>query len=121
MSSRNRTSGNNYEREIVNELKELGYSCTTSRNTSRTLDAKGIDVFTDMNDIQGKVLPVYIQCKNSKSAIDVVSFYNNRDLPTDKPTVIFHKKTKKATSRFVSQGEYVYMTKEDFLKILDKL
>lgn len=110
----NRTSGNSYERKIVNELKDLGFSkVVTSRAESRNMDAKKVDVF-------GEGLPVNIQCKNTKDNFKVADYYieNEEIFPNDKPLVIFHKKTKKANTKFVSQGEYVYMKKEAFYELL---
>lgn len=109
----NRTAGNNYERQIVNELKELGFDAVTARAESRNMDAKKVDVF-------GKNLPIHIQCKNSKDNFKVSAYFEeNEDIfPGDKPVVIFHKKTKKANKKFIKEGEYVYMKKEDFYKLL---
>ena len=44
MANRNRTAGNQYERDIVNELKEHGYDVVTTRSESRNADNAGIDV-----------------------------------------------------------------------------
>lgn len=110
----NRTAGNAYERKIVNELKELGFSdCVTSRAESRNMDARKVDVF-------GNSLPIHIQCKNTKDNFKVADYYDeNEDVfPQDKPVVIFHKKTKKAKTKFITQGEYVYIKKEDFYKLI---
>jgi Holliday junction resolvase len=109
-----RNRGNGYERTIVNELKEIGFiDVVTSRAESRNMDAKKVDVF-------GESLPVNIQCKNSKENFKVADYYleNQEIFPSDKPLVIFHKKTKKAKTRFMTQGEFVYMKKEDFYKML---
>ncbi len=113
----NRTAGNNYERKIVNELKDLGFSDTvTSRSESRNMDAKKVDVF-------GKSLPIHIQCKNTKDNFKIADYYqeNEKIFPDDKPVVIFHKKTKKVTSKFITQGEFVYLKKEDFYKLLEMI
>lgn len=108
----NRTRGNNYERQIVNELKDLGFlDVVTSRAESRNMDNKGVDVF-------GHSLPVYIQAKNYTKYPDSHSLLTSELLPTEKPTVIFHKKTKKANSKFMTQGEYVYMNKDLFYEVL---
>ena len=118
--SRNRTAGHNYERQIVKELKERGYSAVTSRAESRNMDNRGVDIFTDLNNLEGKELPVHIQCKNKTNQFNVGDILGSDALPTNKPTVIFHKKTKKATSKFVTEGEFVYMTKEAFYELLLK-
>lgn len=117
MANRNRTAGNNYERKIVNELKEKGYDCVTSRSESRNMDALGIDVFGDT----GNVLLHDIQCKVkqsiSKSEIqDLLS--KGRDT---KDLVIFHKHVKKSGVRFMPQGEYVYMKKDTYYDMLHQL
>src|SRR5574343_256874 len=110
-----RRRGHNYKRDIVKELKDKGYlDVVTSRAESRNMDNKGVDVF-------GASLPVHIQCKNSKMNIDVAKLLNSELLPTDKPTVIFHKKTKKANNNFLSLGEFVYVTKDFFYQLLDAL
>ena len=55
MANRNRTAGNNFERLIVNELKELGFDdVVTSRAESRNMDNRGVDIF-------GNNFPFYIQ------------------------------------------------------------
>jgi hypothetical protein len=68
----------------------------------------------------GEHLPVHIQCKNTKDNLKVADYYiENEDVfPKDKPVVIFHKKTKKAITKFITQGEYVYMEKSTFYELL---
>jgi hypothetical protein len=117
MIRNNRTAGNALERKIVNELKDIGYKdVVTSRAESRNMDARKVDVF-------GKSLPIHIQCKNTKDNFKVADYYrdNAEFFPDDKPLVIFHKKTKKAVTKFVTEGEFVYLKKEDFYLILKKL
>ena len=87
MGRNNRTAGNSYERKIVNELKGIGYSdVVTARAESRNMDNKGVDIF-------GNNFPYYIQCKNSKSTPKIHDLMSSKLLPTDKPFIIFHKKT----------------------------
>ena len=115
--SNSRNRGNSYERLIVNELKNIGFKdVVTSRAESRNMDARKVDVF-------GSSLPVNIQCKNTKENFKVADYYNENEefFPKDKPLVIFHKKTKKAKTRFMTQGEFVYLKKEDFYNILKQL
>jgi Holliday junction resolvase len=112
MANRNRTAGNNFERLIVNELKGQNFEdVVTSRAESRNMDNKGVDIFGDS-------LPVHIQCKCSKSYPKNHDLLTSELLPTDKPTVVFHRLVKKANTRFVTQGDYVTMKKEDFYKLL---
>jgi hypothetical protein len=117
MGRSNRDAGNNYERLLVNELKAIGYTdAVTSRAESRNMDAKKVDIFSPM-------LPINIQCKNTKENFKVADYYEeNKDIfPKDKPLVIIHKKTKKAKTNFIEQGQFVYLRKEDFFNILKQL
>jgi hypothetical protein len=110
--SNNRTRGNGYERTIANELRELGFEdVVTSRAESRNMDNRGVDLFGDS-------LSFHIQCKNSINYPKISELLNSELLPTDKPLAIFHKKTKKAKVNFISEGEYVYLKKEDFYKLI---
>ena len=84
----NRTAGNSYERLIVNELKELGFTgVVTSRAESRNMDAKKVDVFS----VEGTntPLPVNIQTKNTKDNFKVADYFNeNKDKVRGEFTVI---------------------------------
>lgn len=108
MSNRNRDAGHALERKIVNELKELGINCVSSRSESRNMDNSGIDIFGDM--------PFYIQCKktcNNPSYHELITECGKKD----RPLVIFHDKVQKQKTRFFSKGEYVIMTKEYFYEL----
>jgi Holliday junction resolvase len=114
-SNRNRTAGNNFERLIVRELKELGYDdVVTSRSESKNMDDRGVDIF-------GPDFPYYIQCKNSKTYQKLHDLITSEKLPKDKPTVVFQRKTRKANTKFVTEGDYVSMKKEDFYELLKKI
>ena len=122
MANRNRNAGNGYERKIVNELKGMNFpSVITSRSESRNMDNAGVDIFdTKQNPNEGeRILPVHIQCKNSKTNVNYHKLLTSEDLPDDKDTVIFHKKTEKVGNRFYGRGEYVIMKKETFYDLLN--
>ena len=108
----NRTAGHNYERLIGRELKEFGYNTKTTRQESHTLDALKIDVIADN-------MPFHIQCKTTNQTFNYSKFYTKEYKEQDKPNLIFHKKTKRANTNFVTEGEYVIMKKEDFYKLLE--
>lgn len=108
MSNRNRTSGNTYELKIVHELKDMGYHVSTSRNESRTMDAKKVDIVGDF--------PFHVQCKNTTTRPDYNTILN--EMPDDKPNLIFHKLTAKANTKFITQGEFVIMKKETFYNLI---
>jgi hypothetical protein len=102
-----RRKGHNYERDIVKELREMGYDVHTARYASRMMDDKGIDIVGDF--------PFAIQCKSS------INQPNAHVLLTEKECdVIFYRKQEKANKNFITKGEYVFMTKEDFYEIVQK-
>lgn len=119
MANRNRTAGLNFERQIVLEVKELGFSAVTSRAESRNMDNKGVDIFSPIGE--DNQLPVHIQCKNTTINPKYDVLLSSELLPKDKPTVVFHKKTKKAKSKFMSSGDYVILKKEDFYNLLKQI
>ena len=56
MANTNRTKGNNLERKVAKDLREIGFSfCKTSRQASRLLDDCQVDL---------AFVPFNIQCKN---------------------------------------------------------
>jgi len=102
-----RQRGNQYERIVVNELKEkFKVECTTSRYSSKDKDDQKVDIF-----IKSK-FPLNIQCKcknNHGNPIPVL-----QSMPNDTNyNVVFEK--------VVRVGEFVYMNKEDFYEIVDLL
>lgn len=109
---RNRTAGNSYERSVRKKLEEMfGIEVWTSRNASRVMDAKGVDVF-------GDELPVHIQCKSTTNTPKIKELIHGDGLATDKPIIVFHKKTRKANKVFVTEGEFVYMDVNVFYELL---
>lgn len=106
-SNRNREAGHAYERLIRKELEELGYDMKTTREESRSLDAEGVDLIGNF--------PYLIQCKTQ------VNQPNFIELLKRTCNLVFLKKTKKANTRFVSEGEIVVMSKETFYDIVKEL
>jgi Holliday junction resolvase len=106
-SNRNRTAGHNFERLIVKELKELGYDVVSARSESKNMDDRGVDIF-------GPDFPYYVQCKNSKTYQKLHELITSEKLPKDKDTIVFQRKTRKANTKFVTEGDYVSMSKETF-------
>lgn len=115
MSNRNRTAGHNFERKIVNELKEKYPNIVTARSESRNKDNLGIDIFDPENEMFFD-----IQCKVTKglSSSKIKELLEAGD---KNPMVVFHKFVKKANSKFITQGEYVYLDKKLFYELLWKL
>lgn len=114
MANTNRNRGNNYERQIVNELKDLGFeSVVTSRSESRNLDNKKVDIFDPEDNF-----PYYIQNKAYQNYPKLHELIDGEDVCKKKPLMVFHKKVVKKGTRFYTEGEYVSMKKEEFYKLL---
>lgn len=62
LGARNRARGNNYERQIAKELRELGFNVVTSRSESKRVDNNKVDLI----DLDNK-LPCAIQLKKTTS------------------------------------------------------
>lgn len=86
-AKRSKTKGNGFELEIINDLKEIGYTgCVSSRSQNKMADADKIDIV----DLNGE-LPVNIQSKYTQNT---PSYFAIRDACSDKskPFVVVWKK-----------------------------
>lgn len=103
--------GNNYERKLVKEHHELGFTdAKTSRSESKNLDDKGVDIVSDQ-------IPYYVQAKTTQNNPAYHDLINNFTL-SDRPLVIFHNKQVKKESKCVSDGEFVIMEKKFFYDLI---
>jgi hypothetical protein len=115
MANRNRTAGIKAEQKIAKELRELGFDgVVTTRAESKNLDDKGIDLTQIMGS--KKILPCHIQIKKTVQTPKISELITT----LDKPLIVIHIKEEKKGSRFYEVGEYVYMDKEFFYKLLQK-
>lgn len=99
MSKRNRQAGHNYERQIAQELRSLGFIALTSRECDRSLDRAGVDLKTDFP------LAPQIKCMCNTPNIEEI---------LKRAGILFWKKTRKAGKNFMPAGEYVIMKKSEF-------
>lgn len=112
--SNNRNRGNNYEREIVNRFKQIGFDrACTSRAESRNMDAKKVDLCN--------IEPWRVQVKNLSKLVDYVKVLDSMPKEEDGINVICHKKTRKRQKNFVVEGEYVIINLEDFFDLLTEI
>ena len=107
MSNRNKSAGNKFELDIVHILKEMGYKAVSSRQESRSADARGIDIITDY--------PYLIQCKNMNKQPNFHTLLTETDAD-----VVFFRKTEKRGKRFYTEGEYAVIPLKEFLKLTNK-
>lgn len=100
-----RTKGHNYERQIAQEMRELGYTeCETSRYANRKLD----DACVDLTN----TFPFSIQCKAYKNQPNLRKELDK--MPEDSNyNLIFLKRP--------YQKDTVTMDKEDFYEIIKML
>lgn len=107
-----RRIGHDYERKVVKELRDLGFTkATTSRSSSRIMD----DAKIDINGVTYN-----IQCKAVRSGLNVFSVLDDMEAAIPKlvpereeyVNVVFHKKERR---------EVVVLRKEDWYLIVKKL
>lgn len=114
MGNRNRTAGIRAELKIANELMDLGFDLVVStRSESKNLDDKGVDLM-QLKNCQ-VLLPCFLQVKKTINTPNVHEILASE---LDKPLVIVHTKEEKRKTRFYEVGDYVYMKKEFFYKLL---
>lgn len=115
MGNRNRSAGINAEQKIAKELRELGFDLVvTTRAESKNMDDMGVDLI-QLKNCKNE-LPCFIQVKKSINTPNIVQILQTK---LEKPLIIIHKKVEKRSSRFYEIGDFVYMTKEFFYKLLN--
>ena len=111
-AKRSKTKGNGFELEIINDLKEIGYTgCVSSRSQNKMADADKIDIV----DLNGE-LPVNIQSKYTQNT---PSYFAIRDACSDKskPFVVVWKK---ASDGEVSPGAVAMIPLNYFYQLIKK-
>ncbi len=113
LGARNKAKGNAYERQIAQELRELGFTgVKTSRSESKSLDNNKVDII----DTEGK-LPVNIQLKK---VMNTPQYFKIREESTVDPETfcLFWNRQEKANVNFMSVGEVVFVPKSLFYKLI---
>lgn len=117
-SSYSKTKGSAYERQIVNELKEItnNDNLCTSRSDSKKLDDMKIDISDPDN-----ILPCYFQLKKTQTTPSVKKI-NEEVGKSDKPLCIMWniQEKKEGNINITSCGEYAIIPKEFFYELLSK-
>lgn len=117
IGKRSRQRGHEYERKIVNELKEItgNDSIKSSRQESKSLDDNKIDVFDG-----DKVLPCYFQIKCTQATPQIKKINEEVGLK-DKPLCILWNAQEPKEKKQVSVGEYAIIPKSFFYELLKQL
>lgn len=113
----NRTRGQNYERKLVNELKEItrNENLCTSRSESKKLDNAKIDIADP-----DSVLCFYVQAKATQATPPIKKINDEVGLK-DKPLVIFWNAQEARETKQISKGEYCILPKSFFYELIKPL
>lgn len=96
--------GKRFEREIVNQLKELGYK-----------DAKRILEFSGGNNVDIRTSCLNIQCKNTQTTMNYYKILS--EMPKDSNyNIIFQK-----INKYKSENVFAILPLDDFFQILEML
>lgn len=114
IGARNRTRGQEYERKLVNELKEItgNNNLCTSRSESKNLDNMKIDIADP-----DKVLPFYVQAKATKAVPTIKKIFDEVG-KQDLPLCIFWNAQESRTTKQISKGEYCIIPKSFFYDLI---
>jgi hypothetical protein len=105
MPNPNRNKGHRWELTVLAMLKPIFPNVLTSRNESRTEDAKKIDL-VNTGDLA-------VQCKNYSTTPNFVKIFEEMDAG-DRNKVIFYKNNKYRGEK----GELVVIQAKDFVEML---
>lgn len=110
--SYNKNRGNEYERKIAKELKELGFNTVTSRSESKRADDDKIDII----DLDSN-LPCFIQLKRTIQTPNYLNIREESSVDNEKFVIIWSKQEKKEVN-ICSKGEIVLMDKKLFYELI---
>lgn len=110
--SYNKNRGNEYERKIAKELKELGFNTVTSRSESKRTDDNKIDII----DLDAN-LPCFIQLKRTIQTPNYLNIREESSVDNEKFVIIWSKQEKKEVN-ICSKGEIVLMDKKLFYELI---
>lgn len=113
MGNRNRDKGNNYERKIAQELRDLGFNdVVTSRYASKETDDNKIDLV-----FQNKSCDLNIQLKKTANVPQYFKIRSESNSEPENFCLIWNKQEKKSKN-FCSAGELVMIDKQLFYKLI---
>lgn len=113
MGNRNRDKGNNYERKIAQELRDLGFNdVATSRYCSKKTDDNKIDLV-----FQNKSCDLNIQLKKTTNVPQYFKIRSESNSEPENFCLIWNKQEKKSKN-FCSAGELVMIDKQLFYKLI---
>ena len=111
--ARNKAKGNEYERKIAKELRDLGFEgVVTARSESKAVDNNKVDLIDTNGD-----LPCNIQLKKT---VNTPQYFKIREESTVDPETfcLIWNRQEKANVNFMSVGEVVFVPKTLFYKLI---
>ena len=115
IGKQNKQRGNNFERKIAKELRELGFTgCVTSRSESKSTDDNKVDIID-----KGKQLPFDMQIQTKKTS-STPSYFGIREQSTvdNESFVIIWSKTERKGEKMMTVGDCVMMDLKMFYKLI---
>lgn len=116
---RNRTAGHNFERELAEFFRGLGFShVVTARSESKSRDDDKIDLMNTQEGKNGRFV-FNVQAKNTTGHVKYAKLLAEMPNEDGVINIVMHKQTEKNSSgRFIQKGKYVIMSVEDFEKMI---
>lgn len=116
---RNRRAGCNFERNLADEFRQLGYvHVVTTRSESRSRDAEKIDLMNKDELVNGR-FPFNVQAKTTTNHVKYAKLLAEMPTVVGVSNIVVHKQTQKVGTRFQPVGTYVVMMFADFKQLLN--
>ena len=115
IGKQNKQRGNNFERKIVKDLRDLGFTqVVTSRSESKSTDDNKVDIID-----KGKQLPFDMQIQTKKTS-STPSYFGIREQSTvdNESFVIIWSKTERKGEKMMTVGDCVMMDLKMFYKLI---
>lgn len=115
IGKQNKQRGNNFERKIAKDLRDLGFTqVVTSRSESKSTDDNKVDIID-----KGKQLPFDMQIQTKKTS-STPSYFGIREQSTvdNESFVIIWSKTERKGEKMMTVGNCVMMDLKMFYKLI---
>jgi hypothetical protein len=118
LGKRNRTAGHAWERHLAQIFNVLGYPhVVTTRSESKSRDDDKVDLI-NKNERRNGQFVFNVQAKNTAGHLPYAKLLAEMPQEEGIVNIIAHKQTKRVNSRFVTIGQYVTMTLDDFITLI---
>lgn len=115
IGKQNKQRGNNFERKIAKDLRDLGFTqVVTSRSESKSTDDNKVDIID-----KGKQLPFDMQIQTKKTS-STPPYFSIREQSTvdNESFVIIWSKTERKGEKMMTIGDCVMMDLKMFYKLI---